>query len=380
MTVPDKPAIDDLEDLYENAPCGYLTLGPDGRIHRANGTFAKWLGVTGPSLAGKRLPELLTMTGRMVYETHIAPLLRIQGGFSEIAIDFVTADGAKLPVIAHADERKGADGLPLFTRICLVRGTLRRRYEQQLVDARTKSVAAEEMARQTLLNERETSELREQFIAVLGHDLRNPLAAIGAGAHMLLRTPREPRETRILGMMETTVSRMSGLIDDILDFARGRLGGGITLNRDAQKPLEPELQQVVAELQSADPARIIQTDFAITEPVDCDRSRIGQLVSNVLGNALTHGAPDQPIRVGASTTGGRFALWIANGGSPIPEAALGRLFEPFFRGEVRDSRQGLGLGLYIASQIAAAHGGTLTVTSTAEQTCFIFEMPLARLD
>jgi sigma-B regulation protein RsbU (phosphoserine phosphatase) len=111
-------------------------------------------------------------------------------------------------------------------------------------------------------------------------------------------------------------------------------------------------------------------------PVDCDRSRIGQLVSNLVGNAVAHGASDQPILVHASTENGLFKLSVCNGGEPIPEEAMTRLFEPFFRGEGRASRQGLGLGLHIASQIAKAHEGTLTVTSSSKETCFSFVMPL----
>jgi phosphoserine phosphatase RsbU/P len=227
-----------------------------------------------------------------------------------------------------------------------------------------------------LKDERETSELREQFIAVLGHDLRNPLASISAGARILLRQPKDETETRVLQMMQTTVTRMSGLIDNVLDFARGRLGGGITLSRDANRPLEPVLQQVVDELSTAAPDRVIQRDFRITSPVNCDRSRIGQMVSNLLGNALTHGSADKPVKVEASTENGMFELSVANAGEPIPQAAMANLFEPFFRGQVRASLQGLGLGLHIASEIAKAHEGTLTVTSTAEETRFTFLMAL----
>ena len=104
---------------------------------------------------------------------------------------------------------------------------------------------------------------------------------------------------------------------------------------------------------------------------------MGQLLSNLVGNALTHGAPDQPVRVGAETESGELKLWVANAGEPIPASAMERLFEPFFRGDVRDSRQGLGLGLHIASQIAQAHGGRIDVTSTTEETRFVFKMPLA---
>ena len=182
-------------------------------------------------------------------------------------------------------------------------------------------------------------------------------------------------------MMQTTVIRMAGLIDNVLDFARGRLGGGIGLDRDAGKPLEPVLMQVVDELRLASPGRVIEADFKINRAVNCDRSRIGQLLSNLLGNALTHGASNKPVVVHAVDSGyGMFELWVSNAGEPIPAAAMDKLFEPFFRANAHASRQGLGLGLYIASQIAKAHGGELTVSSTREATRFTFSMPLLPAD
>jgi signal transduction histidine kinase len=229
----------------------------------------------------------------------------------------------------------------------------------------------------TLLDERKTAELREQFIAVLGHDLRNPLAAINSGAELLLRRPLDERASHIVGMMQTSVWRMSRLIDDVLDFARGRLGGGLTLLRNARQPLEPVLRQVVDEMRTSSPDRAFETEFSLTAPVDCDRNRLGQLLSNLLGNALTYGAPDKPIRVCARTEEKAFTLFVANAGEPIPPAALERLFQPFTRGAVRPNQQGLGLGLYIAAEIARAHGGTLDVTSSPEETRFTFRMPLA---
>jgi signal transduction histidine kinase len=228
--------------------------------------------------------------------------------------------------------------------------------------------------------------LREQFIAVLGHDLRNPLASIGAGTELLQKTPLNEKARSIVGMMEKSVARMSALINDVLDLARGRLGGGLALTR-ASTTLEPVFRQVIAELQSTHPERTITADFQLTEPVVADRNRIGQLLSNLLGNALTYGAEGAPVRVTATTdgpsktddqskTGGQFKLMVCNAGAPIPPAAMERLFLPFSRGAVRPSQQGLGLGLYIASEIARAHGGKIDVTSTAESTCFTFSMPL----
>jgi sigma-B regulation protein RsbU (phosphoserine phosphatase) len=363
--------IDEYRDLFENAPCGYLTTGPDGRITKVNATLVAWTGFEADKFVGRRVHQFLNMAGRIYYETHIAPLLRMQGFFNEFALDFETAAGERLPVIANAVERRDAEGGLLFTALVVIKATDRRRYERQLVEARSE-------LQKGLATERETAELREQFIAVLGHDLRNPLAAISAGARMLQRSGvlQDHKHLRILDMINTTVTRMSDLINDVLDFARGRLGGGITLTREANRPLEPVLEQVVDELRTASPQRVIETSFEITQPVNCDRTRIGQLLSNLIGNALTHGAPDKPVRVGAKTGGGDFTLWVANAGDPIPAAAMEKLFEPFFRGDVRDSRQGLGLGLHIASQIAKAHGGRIDVTSTPDETRFVLTMPL----
>ena len=200
-----------------------------------------------------------------------------------------------------------------------------------------------------LLDERKTSALREQFIAVLGHDLRNPLAAIDAGMQLLLKTPLNDRAMAIVNTAQRSVARMAELIDNVMDFAHGRLGGGLTLERDAAAPVEPMLRHVVAELQTSAPDRVIETRFALTAPVNCDRRRIGQLASNLLGNALTYGAPDKPIRIGASTMDGWFELFVANAGDPLPPAALEDLFQPFSRGTLRPSRQGLGSGsVYIS--------------------------------
>jgi sigma-B regulation protein RsbU (phosphoserine phosphatase) len=361
--------IDDFEDMFENSPCGYITLQANGRIRRVNSTLLEWTGHAADEMIGKRFSDFVNMAGRIYYETHIAPLLRMQGFFNEFAIEMVSATGEPVQMICNALEGKDATGKAEFIRLALLKATDRRRYEMGLVEAN-------QAAKVSLASERETSELREQFIAVLGHDLRNPLASISAGVRILGREAKSEKEHQVVAMMHTTITRMAGLIDNVLDFARGRLGGGITLDRNSSRPLEPVLHQVIDELRLSSPGRDIDAEYAIDTPVDCDRTRIGQLVSNLVGNALAHGASNVPVRVRATTESGLFKLSVANGGEPIPSAAIEKLFEPFFRGEVRASRQGLGLGLHIASQIAKAHGGVLTVTSTPVETEFTFVMPL----
>lgn len=228
-----------------------------------------------------------------------------------------------------------------------------------------------------LQDERQIAELREQFIAVLGHDLRNPLNSISLSVPALLRTPLSEDATRIVRRIQNSLARMAGLITNILDFAHTRLGSGLSLTRKADTSLEATLDQVIAELQAVWPERIIQSEIALRRPVTCDSARIAQLFSNLLANALTHGALDKPVRVRARSDNGGFEISVINSGEPIPPDSLGRLFEPFSRASARSGQGGLGLGLYIASEIARAHEGSLTVASSSEETCFTFKMPIS---
>jgi signal transduction histidine kinase len=226
-----------------------------------------------------------------------------------------------------------------------------------------------------LLDEQRTSELREQFIAVLGHDLRNPLAAIIAGAELLMKAPLTDKALAIVAVIRGGAARMSSLIDDVLDFARGRLGSGVAVDRTAAVSLEPVLRQVIAELQASFPERMIDASIVLDKPIYCDRVRIAQLLSNLLANALTYGTAGTPVQVTATTDAACFTLSVANSGDPISPAALEQIFQPFSRGAVQPSQQGLGLGLFIAFEIARAHGGTLDVKSSLESTRFTFRMP-----
>lgn len=241
------------------------------------------------------------------------------------------------------------------------------------LDARVQLLETEENLREEI----EVAKVREQFVAVLGHDLRNPLASMIAGTKLLAKSPLDDRDRSVVQLMLKSADRMSNLIDNVMDFARGRLGGGITLTL-SDEPLQPTLEQVVGELRSIWPDRKIEADFRIVHPVRMDHPRLAQLFSNLLSNALTHGAVNETIKVVAETTPDAFELWIANAGDEIPEDARERLFQPFTRPVEHASKQGLGLGLYIASQIAQAHGGTLSVTSSPEETRFTLKVPSSK--
>jgi signal transduction histidine kinase len=224
-------------------------------------------------------------------------------------------------------------------------------------------------------SERAAGELREQFIAVLGHDLRNPLAAVQAGV-TLLRRKSADADAIILGHMQNSIDRMGSLIENVLDFARGRLGGGLSLKVE-EVALGSLLSQIVGELARAHPDRDIQLECAEDAVVRCDPRRVGQLVSNLVGNAVTHGAADQPVRVSCTINEGDLRISVINGGEEIPAAAMAKLFHPFVRAAAGKKQEGLGLGLYIASEIASAHGGTLSVQSSPVETRFTFRVPIS---
>jgi signal transduction histidine kinase len=230
----------------------------------------------------------------------------------------------------------------------------------------------------SLSDERARSELREQFIAILGHDLRNPLQAVAAAGEILQRKPNNAELVQQLaGRIKGNVKRMSALIDDVLDFARGKLGDGIAISVDDADDVTSGLEQVVSELQDGHPNREIIAGFNVTRSVRCDLGRLQQVASNLIANALTHGASDKPVRVTAYTDQAQFVLEVWNDGEPIPPDSVSRIFEPFWRNSTSASRQGLGLGLHICSQIVRAHKGTLGVSSSAaDGTRFTVRLPL----
>ena len=222
---------------------------------------------------------------------------------------------------------------------------------------------------------RKTTELREQFIAVLGHDLRNPLFAISAGAEMLLRKLKDPPNEQRVRHILTSARRATKLVDDVLDFARGSLGRGIPMNIEPCPDLGDVLRHVIAEIQSIHPKRNIQASIDDLSDIHCDRERVAQLLSNLLANAVVHGDPDGPVEVSAQVNEGHFVLSVKNQGL-IAEDALPHLFQPYSRPTGGTPQAGLGLGLYIANQIALAHGGKLEVESTEPQgTTFTFSLP-----
>lgn len=357
--------VPDHQDLFDNAPCGYVVTDSRGRILLANRTLATWLDVEKAALTGKRFLDLMPMSGRMFYETHFSPMLRMQGFFHEVAIDLVKGDRSRLAVLANATQK--TEGDETVTRIAIFQATSRRKYERELSDARLELGAANSSLT-------ETAKLRDEFVAILGHDLRNPLASVASGMRVLSKEELSPRGKNVVELIEGSVQRMSGLIDDILDLSKARLGGGLSVFKKSEPNLASEIGQVIAEMESGS-GRSITTHLNLPDPVMVDSARLTQLLSNLIGNAFTHGASDKPVEVTAYVRDGILEITVSNAGDPIPDETMQRLFQPFFRGNDTAGTQVLGLGLHISSEIAKAHGGTLTVSSSVERTTFLLRIP-----
>jgi len=247
----------------------------------------------------------------------------------------------------------------------------------QLIALELGTIVSREREHMALLDERATGELREQFIAILGHDLRNPLQAVSANGEILERRLNDSNKA-LASRIVTNARRMSALIDDVMDFARGRLGGGMNVELKETDGLDGALLAAVRELQDARPDRLITADISINRTIQCDVGRLQQVVSNLLANALTHGSQHTPVRFTARADNTYLVLEVWNDGDVIPRDSIGKVFAPFWRHSIANHREGLGLGLHICAQIVRAHHGHITVTSEPDTgTQFTARLPLS---
>jgi two-component system, sensor histidine kinase and response regulator len=302
-----------------------------------------------PSMDGFELAELMRGTERT----------------RQVPIIFVTAGGREQHRLFKGYELGAVDFLykPIDAHILRSKaGVFFELYEQK------------QQLKAQLVERTETLRTNEMFMAILSHDLRNPLNAVVTGAELLSRTSDDPNVRKITERIRSSAQRMTGLVTDMLDMARGRLGGGLSLLLEPVDLVEL-FQRVAGELQLRAPDTVIEIEKQGDTHGHWDTGRLAQLLSNLLGNAVDHGTVGQPVRVKLDGSDPeRLRIRIANSGA-MPESKRQRLFEPFKPAE-RNSERGLGLGLYIARQAVVAHGGTIELEpDDGETTAFRIELP-----
>jgi signal transduction histidine kinase len=299
-----------------------------------------------------------------VYRDHHTP--RIYGFESYISIPIFRRDGSYFGTLCGLDPKPAelktpaiVSSMTLFAQLI----SLQMEADRQLSDTR-----------HLLAGERETAELREQFIAVLGHDVRTPLSSILTAVSLARRRPATLTHD-LFEHIGRSARRIAGLVDDVVDFTRGRMGGGIALALRREDSLHTVFEQVLAELRDIHPERTIRAQLQPIGSLQCDPGRMGQLLSNLVKNAVVHGDPAHPVDVGVIHTNDVLQITVRNAGPRIPDEVKRQLFKPFWRGVAKEASEGLGLGLglFIVSEIARSHGGQIHVNTGDDATTFMYQ-------
>ena len=243
-----------------------------------------------------------------------------------------------------------------------------RRFNEALDEAMTASM--DRFAVQTDL-------FRDQFIGVLSHDLRTPLGAVTAGAALLAVPEDNPeRRGRVVTRIMNSAQRMERMIGDLLDLTQTRLGGSLPLKR-RPADLQQVCEEAMMEIRAGQPDAVLQLQVSGDLRGEWDADRLGQVVSNLVGNAIQHGN-GTPITLTGQEQGNSVTLTVHNGGPPIPPEVLPYVFEPLARGRAEGASHSIGLGLFIARAIVSAHGGHIQVTSSTDAgTTFTIALPKA---
>lgn len=351
--------------VLDAAACGLLQTATDGTFRRVNRTFCQWIGRASGELVGsRRFQELLTMGGRIFHQTHWAPLLQMQGSISEVKLEVQHRDGTVIPMVLNAIRHD--DNGAIVHEIAAFVARDRDKYEQELVASRRR--LQELVAETTRLHAdaKDRALVAEQMIGIVSHDLRNPLSNIGLGVALLAGDALSDSQKRTLGRIARSTERANVLVNDLLDFTQARLGKGLPVSVETLD-LHDTVSHALEELATVHAGRTLRHVREGDGVCSADANRLAQLVGNLVSNAMAYGTAGTPVTVTSSIEPTSFALAVHNEGVPIAEQVLAELFQPMTRGETTNSlRRSVGLGLFIVSEIARAHGGRATVSSTQE--------------
>lgn len=401
MTKPDEPRPHlehDLNEWYDSAPCGFVSSLPDGLIVKANHTFFEWLGYRPDQVIGlRRFESLLTIAGRIYYQTHFAPLLRMQGFISEVALELACANGGRAPVFVNSVVKLSESGAPRVVLTTLFLASSRRRYEQELLhakraaeEARTaletltasleRQVEAEVVRRlhvESALQQAQKMEALGQLTGGVAHDFNNMLAIIAGGVQRIGRAIERPdageraqQIERGHAMAMEGIERAKALAQRLLAFSRRQ--------ELAPKALNPSdlIEGMSTLLREALGGRASLTTDLDAAPwrIYADASQLENALLNLAVNArdamgeggavriVARNCPAEDLPADVAGRGGDFVLIaVADNGPGMSEDVLQRAFEPFFttKGEGR----GTGLGLSQVHGFVRQSGGHVRIES-----------------
>jgi PAS domain S-box-containing protein len=370
------------QELFDGAPCGYLAMLPDGTIVKVNETFLTWTGYTRETLlAGATFRELLTVPGRIYYDTHIGPLLQLQGFVREVAFDLLRPEGPALSVVLNCTQKRDADGTGLLIKITVFDATDRRQYERELLVARR----AAERAAQTERLAREAAEranrTKDDFLALVTHELRTPLSAILGWTQVLQKRAAGNVEVEHgLTIIERNTRLQARLIDDLLDMSRIDSG---KMRLDVQRV---DLADVIeAALETAAPAALARNirlqkvlDPAIV--VSGDPGRLQQVFWNLFSNSVKFTPKGGVVRVVMERINSHVEVSVIDSGQGMTREMIAHAFERFRQSTSASTREtgGLGLGLSLVKHLVEMHGGSIEARSEGEGrgTTFVLKLPV----
>jgi PAS domain S-box-containing protein len=356
-----------MDEMLDTAPCGFLSFSDDGTIDLVNSTLAAMVGQDQASLHGLSIEKILSVGARIFYQTHFFPLLRLQGSADEIYFTLRTKCGGEVPVLVNAARRE-RNGKTAFD--CAVFPVHRRgQFEDELLKAKK---VAEEAAR-----------ARDEFLAVVSHDLRSPLSAILGWVNVLRMAKGNPEVMeRGLETIERNSRAQSRLIEDLLDVSR-IVAGKLRLEVGVVDPAAV-IRAAIDVVQPATEAKSIRLKTILDSaagPVSGDPDRLQQVMWNLLSNAVKFTPKGGSVQVLLQRVNSHVEILVGDTGQGIAAEFLPHVFERFRQAEGASAgRQGgLGLGMAITKEIVGLHGGTISVQSDGEGTgtTFVVKLPVS---
>ena len=349
--------MDELEDLYERAPCGYFTMEPDGRIVKLNETLVGWLGLPREQILGTRFQDRLTVAGRIYHDTHYMPLLTMQGLAREIAFDLQRPNAPPLPVMVTTLAERDASGAVVRYRAAVFEASSRRSYEREIVRQRQ---AAEHEAT-----------ARSALLAMLSHDIRSPLSSIVMAIDLLEDSNAAAERARYASLVRKAAHNVLDLVNAILDHSRLEAGAA------AWEPQPTDLRALLGEIVAihsvkAESKRIelrTHVDGRVPATLLLDRYKLGQVITNLVSNAIKFTerghvvAEIHALRVDAREA--ELQLRVADTGAGIAADQLATIFDEYKQVSPAAALRfgGAGLGLAISRKLAALAGTTIEIES-----------------